>query len=423
MATASVFEQVLDYTNRADPYPLYRQLRTTPVVREADGNYVVSRYRDIVALLHDPRTSSRDVVKLGGFISTDPPEHDHMRRLMNRHYGPPETPDRIDRMGPDLMNIVTGLIDSFTGRTEVDLVDDFAYPLPVTAICRLLGVPVEDEPRFHVWADAIVEGLGPQAQGFEEARRHADDAFAEMGQYFATLIDAHHQLPGEDLLSAMVTDDRTWEGMSRAALLSNASLLLIAGHETTVNLITNGMLTLLRHPDMLDRIRQEPDFVIRTVEELLRYEPPVHMLIRKALDDIEVAGTTIPAGATMQLVLASGSRDPDHVRDPDRFDPDRHDLERMDFSPEESQHLGFGGGVHHCFGAPLARLETQIALTELARRLENPRLLADPPPYRPNPVLRGPRHLPVGFDHVRSAQELGILGGRAPTKVATRQHG
>jgi cytochrome P450 len=414
MATASVFAQILDYTNRADPYPLYRRLRETPVVREADGSYVVSRYGDIVALLHDPRVSSRDVVTLPGFISTDPPEHDQIRRTVNRHYGPPETPDRIDRMGPELLDIVTGLIDGFTGRTEVDLVDDFAYPLPVTAICRLLGVPVEDEPRFHVWADAIVGGLGPQALGPEEARRKADDAFAEMGRYFATLIDAHHEMPGEDLLSGLVTDDRTWEGMSRAELLSNAALLLVAGHETTVNLITNGMLTLLRHPDALERIRTEPGFVIRTVEELLRYEPPVHMLVRRALDNIDLADTTIPAGATIHLVLTAGSRDPDHVRDPDRFDPDRHDLERVDFSPEESQHLGFGGGVHHCFGAPLARLETQIALTELARRLENPRLLTDPPPYRPNPVLRGPRHLPVGFDRVRATEEPGASNREMP---------
>jgi cytochrome P450 len=248
----------------------------------------------------------------------------------------------------------------------------------------------------------------------EQYRRQADDAFAEMGRYFATLLDAHHEMPGEDLLSALATDDPAGDGMSRAELLPNACLLLVAGHETTVNLIANGMLTLLRHPDVLARISTEPDFAVRTVEELLRYEPPVHMLVRQALDDIDVAGATITAGATIRLVLASGSRDPDHVRDPDRFNPDRHDLERADFSREESQHLGFGGGVHHCFGAPLARLETRIALTELARRLDNPRLSADPPPYRPNPVLRGPRHLPIRFDRVRPAEEAGVPDRRLP---------
>jgi cytochrome P450 len=180
--------------------------------------------------------------------------------------------------------------------------------------------------------------------------------------------------------------------MSRVELRSNAALLLFAGHETTVNLITNGMLTLLRHPDILEGIRREPEFVIPTVEELLRYEPPVRFLTQRvALADIDIAGITIPAGAPIFLALAAGSRDPDHVTDPDRFDPDRFDPDRFDpdrfdpdrFDPEGfdrdcegNQHLGFGRGVHHCFGALLARQETQIALTELAQRLENPRLLA-----------------------------------------------
>ena len=179
--------------------------------------------------------------------------------------------------------------------------------------------------------------------------------------------------------------------MSREELIGTARLLLFAGHETTVNLITNGVLTLLRHPGVLERLRHEPDLAIRTVEELLRYEPPVHFLPnRVAFDDIDVAGATIPKGSPITLALASGSRDPGRFRDPDRFDPDR----------ENNQHLGFGSGIHYCFGAPLAREETQIALTELGRRLVNPRLVADPPPYRGSPVLRGPRHLLVEFDRV-----------------------
>jgi cytochrome P450 len=180
-------------------------------------------------------------------------------------------------------------------------------------------------------------------------------------------------------------------------VLSNAALLLIAGHETTVNLITNGTLTLLRHPEILDRLRRgdERDLTARVIEELLRYEPPVQFLSnRNTLDDIEVAGTTIPKGSQLTLALAAGSRDPAHVTDPDRFDPDR----------VHNEHLGFGGGIHYCFGAPLARPETQIALTELARRLKNPRLVADPPPYRTNPVLRGPRHLLIEIDGVNPSQ-------------------
>ncbi|MCW2704975.1 MAG: cytochrome, partial [Blastococcus sp.] len=186
--------------------------------------------------------------------------------------------------------------------------------------------------------------------------------------------------------------------LSRAEVLSNASLLLVAGHETTVNLITNGMLTLLRHPRVLERLRGggEPDLAPRVVEELLRYEPPLQYLpTRNALDDIEIAGTTVPRGSPVTLVLAAGNRDPDVIPEPDRFDPDR----------EHNEHMGFGGGVHYCFGAPLARPETQIALTELARRLENPRLVEDPPPYRSNPFLRGPRHLLIEIDGVNPAQQ------------------
>jgi cytochrome P450 len=423
MAVACVFQQIIDPANRANPYPLYAELRRTPVTREDDGTYVVSTYREIVGLLHDPRVSSderspgrSDSQGQGGerdrppsFIGLDPPEHDRVRRLMNRHFGPPETPDRVDGMRPGLAELVTGLVDRLDGRSQIDLVDDFAYPFPVTVICELLGVPREDERLFHGWADAVVEAIA--ASGAEQGERNArrETALTELGEYLGHLADTHRRDPGTDLLSELATDDGAHGRLTRAELMSHASLLLIAGHETTVNLITNGMLTLLRHPTVLDRIRQEPTYVIRTVEELLRYEPPVHFLPwRVALDDIDVAGTTIPAGSHITLALAAGSRDPAHVRDPDRFDPDRFGvaLGPDRFEREGNQHLGFGGGIHHCFGAPLARLEAQIALTELARRLESPRLLADPPPYRPSPVLRGPRHLPIGIDGVAPSRRV-----------------
>lgn len=175
-------------------------------------------------------------------------------------------------------------------------------------------------------------------------------------------------------------------------VLSTAALLLIAGHETTVNLITNGMLTLLRHPEALERLRADARVAVPLVEELLRYEPPVQMLpSRTPITDIEVAGVTIPKGASLWLMLAAGNRDPERFADPDRFDPDRPD----------NQHLGLGSGIHSCFGAPLARLEAQLALAGLARRLERPRLVEDPPPYRTNAVLRGPRHLRIAIDGVR----------------------
>jgi cytochrome P450 len=413
MLDLSLFEQVLDYANRANPYPLYERLRQTPVARQADGRYVVSTYREIVELLNDPRASSDqrrgstaeaavpdqqlDPAMLPGFVHYDPPEHDRVRRQATWPYGPPHTPGRVAGMEPEIVRIANRLIDTARGKTRVDLVEDFAYPLPVTVICELLGVPREDEPRFHVWTEAITAGTAGAAdsqaspQERQQLRDESAQAVAELRKYMAGLAERDRQQPGPDLLSGLVTDHGPDGSMASGDVVDTGILLLFAGHETTVNLITNGMLTLLRHPEVLDRLRREPDLVIRLIEELLRYEPPVQMLANRwALADIATAGTTIPRGSTVILLLASGNRDPARFRDPERFDPDRAD----------NQHVGFGSGIHHCFGAPLARLEAQIALTELARRLENPRLVQDPPPYRQSATLRGPRHLLVEIDGV-----------------------
>ncbi|WP_326826075.1 cytochrome P450 [Streptosporangium sp. NBC_01756] len=408
MTSGTLLYQITDYANRADPYPLYAELRRTPVARQDDGVYAVSTYWEISSLLHDPRLSSdaRNRVPLAdgslppdpeedstlppSFLRLDPPEHDRMRRLATRPFGPPNCPRRIHDMYGELTRMVSGLIDGLDGREQADIVDDFAYPFPVMVICNLLGVPHQDEARFHGWADAIVSGLDPNpAEGPAERQRVAQQARTELGGYLAGLIEEHRRAPGHDMLSALATEAGPDGRMSQLELITTAVLLLIAGHETTVNLITNGTLTLLRHPEILDRLRADPGLAVPLVEELLRYEPPVQLLPqRTALADIDVAGTLIPKGSPVWLMLASGNRDPRRFADADRFDPGRRD----------NQHLGFGSGIHYCFGAPLARLEAQIALTELARRLVNPSLVADPPPYRQNPVLRGPRHLPVAFD-------------------------
>ncbi|MEV8427772.1 cytochrome P450 [Streptomyces chartreusis] len=410
--TQSLLHQILDYANRADPYPLYEELRRTPVHHEGgDGPYVISTYHEIRSLLHDPRISS-DARNLAshaddplpeapqgegalppGFLKLDPPEHDRLRRMTNRPFGPPHSPRRVDGMRPELHDIVTGLIDGIGDPGRIDLVEQFSYPFPVTVICRLLGVPREDEARFHGWADTLAASLDPDPDADPaEHGKGAHDARMQLGMYLAGLIEERRKNPGDDMLSQLATAEGEDGPMTTMELLSTAALLLIAGHETTVNLITNGMLTLLRHPDVLQRLRTEPRLAVPLVEELLRFEPPVQLVPqRTTLADIEVRGVTIPKGAALWLVLASGNRDPKRFTDPDRFDPDRPDI----------QHLGLGSGIHSCFGAPLARLETQLALSELARRLENPRLLQDPPPYRQNAVLRGPRQLRITCDGIR----------------------
>jgi cytochrome P450 len=298
-------------------------------------------------------------------------------------------------MREDLDRIVTELIDGFGDAQQVDIVDQFAYPFPVTVICRLLGVPREDEPRFRTWVDPLVASLDPDTRKTADAdfQRTAQEARMQLGMYLAGLVEQRTKEPRDDMLSDLAASHGPDGSMSMMEVLSTAVLLLIAGHETTVNLITNGMLTLLRHPEILRRLREDAGLSVNIVEELLRYEPPVQLVPqRTCIADIELHGVTIPKGSRIWLVLGAGNRDPERFQDPDRFDPDRGDI----------QHLGFGSGIHSCFGAPLARLETQLALAELARRLDNPRLVEDPPPYRQNAVLRGPRHLLVGIDGVRS---------------------
>ncbi|MGV9903759.1 cytochrome P450 [Streptomyces sp. NPDC003388] len=396
--TPDTLHRILDYSSRPDPYPLYAELRRTPVARQEDGSYVVSTYREIADLLHDPHLSS-DVRNLShpmpsaegtttpAFINMDPPEHDRMRRMAMRHFGPPHTPGLVASLDPDLTAVVSRLIDDFAGKERIDIVDDFAYPFPVTVICHLLGVPREDEPRFRLWVNDIIDAIAydPKTDP-KEKLDNGIKARQALRQYLGGLLEQRHGKPGDDLLSRLANDDGPDGRMTDEEIVATANLLLIAGHETTVNLITNGMLTLLRQPEVLQRLRAEPDLVVPLVEELLRYEPPVHIIPwRAAYSDISVADTVIPKGSQIMLMLASGSRDPDRFHDPDRFDPDRRD----------NQHLGFGSGIHLCFGGPLARRETQIALTELARRLDGPRLVADPPPYRRSPILRGPIHLPV----------------------------
>jgi cytochrome P450 len=261
---------------------------------------------------------------------------------------------------------------------------------PVAVICRLLGVPEDDEPYFHALADEIIETLGPGEEDRAERERARKEKGLELARYLRGLADARRAEPREDMLSGLIADGV----MTADEVVSTSVLLLIAGHETTINLIANGMLTFLRHPGLIERLRQEPHLIIPAVEELLRYEPPVQFVSsRVALDDVTIGDVTIPAGAPVVLALAAGSRDPLHVSDPDSFSLDR----------PRNEHLGFGGGVHYCFGAPLARLEAQIVLGELVRRLRNPRLVADPPPYRPSAVLRGPRHLLVDYDEVAPA--------------------
>ena len=414
MNKGKLFEEILKPANRPNPYPLYSQLRATPVSKQEDGTYVVSTYREIVSLLHDPRISSdlrkstrgpgelAKKIESGngepGFIFRDPPDHDRLRRLVMREF----TPERVEGMHDRVTRLVNELLDAKkSDHGQLDIVDDFAHPLPVAVISEMLGVPAEDRPRFEVWVPLLVRILEPEGAVSKTEIEQAGQAAAAMREYLSDLIAARRARPANDLISGLATmmamtttttnNDHTVQ-MNDEELLSIAFLLLGAGYETTVNLISNSMLTLLRHPDALEKLRRDPNSVTRTVEEVLRFDPPVHFRIRTTLTDIDIAGVTIPKGATVVLLFASGSRDQARFVEPDQFNPDRTD----------NQHLGFGGGIHYCVGAPLARLETHVALNTLVSRLVAPRLVSDPPPYRKNASLRGPQHLIVAFDRIES---------------------
>jgi fatty acid omega-hydroxylase len=418
----AAWTEAMKYENRPNPYPFFDELRKTPVVQVADDTYVVTGYRELLTLAHDPRISSdisrspvsakpaADTAPPAGaehleaygpqpsFIMTDPPGHDKARRQVMRHFAPPHSPDVIPKMEPDIQQLCNELLDKVKakGENRFDVVDDYAYPVPVAVICKILGVPLKDEPTFHGWIHDFMVGtdLGPEAATEEGQARlqKGRESMAALNQYMSDLIRGYLREPGEGLLSNLVNDKDGPDGpMPPKQATSNAMLMLIAGHDSTVNTIAHCVLTLLRNPESLDLLRDRPELIPRAIEEVLRLQSAVQFFpTRSATDDIEIGGTVIPKGSAVHLLYGAANRDPRRFPDPTKFDPERPD----------NEHVGWGRGVHSCVGGPLARLEVNLAVENFLRRVENPRLVVDPPPYRPNQVFRGPRHLLVDFDRI-----------------------
>jgi cytochrome P450 len=404
MTHETMFAQLLTPEHRAAPQELWARLREHPVSRQDDGTWVVTGYDEVRQLSSDPRISAAHDgddagetaddgaprQRAANFVVEDPPEHTVNRARVMRHFGPPHRPGFVASLEESISRYVEDALDRLKGRTRTDVVEDFAYPLPVTVICDVLGVPHEDEPQFSVWTKAISLLASPDARLDPEASMKGSMASQEAGAYMYGLVQRRKTDPGDDMISAMVNDDSPDGRLSDQQIVSNAIILLIAGHETTVNAITNGILLLLRNPEQLERLREHPELMPGAFEEILRLEPPVQFRDRTTLSDIPIAGVTIPKDATVQLSYAAANRDPHRFPDPDRFDPERAD----------NQHLSFNTGLHYCFGAPLARLEGIVALNAWLRRVVNPRLVEDPPPYRRSPALRGPSELLVDFDRI-----------------------
>jgi pimeloyl-[acyl-carrier protein] synthase len=293
------------------------------------------------------------------------------------------TPAAIGRLRSRVEELTGQLLDRVAGTGEVDLVNDLAYPLPVTVICELLGVPAQDQTRFRAWSGALVYLLDPLVA--TDTLQRALAARAALRGYLGAVVAERRAHPADDLLTALVAAEDQGHRLSEPELVSMCLLLLIAGHETTVNLIANGTLALLSHPAERDRLAADPGLAASAVEELLRYDSPVQLTARHVLADLDIGGQRVREGETVLVVLGAANRDPAQFSDPDR----------LDLARSPNRHLAFGGGIHFCLGAPLARMEAQIALTALLRRFPDLSLADAPPTWRDTVTLRGLASLPL----------------------------
>ena len=392
----SVKWEPLDPGYRSDPYRTYEVLlEQEPLYHSPYGPLLVSRYEDCLTVLRHP-AASKDPRKVPGWspppevpeelfipsvLNADPPDHTWMRALMNRSF----TSRRVEGLRPRIQQIVDEAFDRAAERGSMEVVGELAFPLPVTIICEMLGVPTADADKFRAWSANAVRATDPDFALSSELRAAHVGAFEELMAYFRDLIGTRRDDPGDDLLSALIQVEQEGEQLSEPELVFNSILLLNAGHETTVNLIANGVLAFARYPEQFDRLRQDLSLIRNAVEEVLRFYPPVHLDNRLPVGDIELSCGTVPAFSDPYLVLAAANRDPRQFDDPQRFD----------ISRSNNRHLGFGFGIHHCLGAPLARFEGEVVFSSLARRFSKVEFMHDPPPYKENLNLIGPASLEV----------------------------
>lgn len=386
---------------KADPFPFYARLRaeqpvcrvTVPLMPGINEAWLVTRYDDVVTVLKDNRFAKSRLHAskkpwLPSFakplernmLDLDEPDHTRLRTLVHKAF----TPAMVERLQERIQEIADQLIDAVQPKGSMDLVRAYALLLPLTVIMELLGIPSQDRDRFHRWSKAALQPPTP----FNTLR--ALPAIWAFMRYLRRLLRQLQSTPQEGLLSALVQAEEAGDRLSEDELMAMAVLLLIAGHETTVNLISSGILALLQHPDQLELLRADPSLIKSAIEELLRYTNPLETATpRYAREDVAIAGVTIPRGALVLAVVASANRDEGQFDHPDR----------LDITREKNRHLAFGQGAHFCLGAPLARLEGQIAINTLLHRLQDLQLAVpvESLRWRTSPVLRGLEALPVRF--------------------------
>jgi cytochrome P450 len=379
---------------RHDPYPAYHQLRSTQPLLESsqyDRAWVLSRFADCEAVLRDQRwrgaTQLRRLLPDGSvaparrtlvrgarpLVFTDPPEHTRVRRLMSGVF----TPRAVESLRPRVQQLVDDILDAAAARGELDVLGDLGDVVPMTVICDILGVPAADRHLFKPWSDAATRSFDGVIDDDTAAR--ARSGFASLRAYIDDLIERHRADPGDDLLSALIAAEEDGDQLTTDELRINAVMLIVAGHETTTNLIGNGTYALLRHPDQLARWHADPSLTPSAVEELLRYDPAAQFINRVATHETEVGGHRFDPGDHAIVAIGAANRDPERFPEPDRLDLGRDD----------GFHLTFAYGVHHCLGAALARLEGQVVLGSLVRRFPGMELVTTDVHYRDHLNMRG----------------------------------
>jgi cytochrome P450 len=375
---------------RRDPYPLYAQVRAaSPLLHEPQSNlWMVFDYDGVDRVLSDHESFSSRHGPADWMIFTDPPRHSKLRALVSKAF----TPKSVANLEPRIRELSRGLLDRVAGHGAMDVAEDFAIPLPMLVIGDMLGIPADDRDRFVRWNNAILKmsylvpvGKSPETAG---VMNEFIAVTAEMGDYLAELLRMRRAEPRDDLITRLAQAEVDGERLSPQDILGFFQLLLLAGSETTTNLINNAVLCFVRHPEQLKRLEARPELLAPAVEEVLRYRSPLQWMFRLARRDVELHGRTIPSGGLVLAMIGSANHDPKRFDEPERFDVARN----------PNPHLAFGHGVHFCLGAPLARLEAKIALGDFLSRVKHFRLASDEP-WEPRKGLHvhGPTRLPIVF--------------------------
>jgi pimeloyl-[acyl-carrier protein] synthase len=387
-----------------DPHPQLHRLRAEDPVHWSStlGVWMITRYADVMAILHDRRFSSMagrwdqypKFFLRGGSTSSpmaemyskwmlqvDPPDHTRLRALVNKAF----TPRAVEAMRPRIQRMVDELLDPVIPTGRMDVMADIGFPLPVLVICDLLGVPRSEYSNIRQWTQDLLRSLSPAISAQGMAR--VNEVIVKLREYFRSLANERRKQPKDDMMSALLAAREQGDKLNEEELLATCVLLAFAGHATTAQLTGKGMLVLLQNPDQLELLRSNPSLIVGAVEEMLRYEGTLQMVYRSTIEEVTIGGKTIPARQMVFASLAAANRDPAQFPDPDRFDITR----------DASKHLSFGHGIHYCVGAPLGRLESQIAINTMLRRLPNLKVCATGVRRESSLLLRGLVELPVTF--------------------------